>query len=90
MVHVVKPPFLTKNINFSQSQDMISCVKDSTSDFAKLAKLGSDSVKEYIAEVIMLINIERKRERSILGIIRNKDGKCNGNKENKHRKRRRS
>lgn len=48
MVHFIKPPFLDGRIAFSTQKQMVSIVKDATSDFAKLSKAGSALVRENV------------------------------------------
>ena len=41
LVHQLKPPFLSGKVNFSAQQEMVSTVKDPTSDMANCARNGS-------------------------------------------------
>ena len=55
MVHQLKPPFLANKINFTgKIQEMVSTVKDPSSDMAKCARDGS----------ALLHQSREKRERS--------------------------
>ena len=42
-----RPPFLTGTIQLSRQQEMVSTVKDPTSNFAVLAKRGSETLKAW-------------------------------------------
>ena len=46
-----RPPFLSGTIQFTRQKEMVSIVKDSTNDFAKLARLGSATLKAVTADV---------------------------------------
>ncbi len=46
MVHSTKPPFLDGRVEFTTQMEMVSTVRDPTSDFAVLAKRGSQLVHE--------------------------------------------
>jgi pre-mRNA-splicing factor ATP-dependent RNA helicase DHX38/PRP16 len=46
LVHDIKPPFLDGRIVFTKQQDAVCPVKDPTSDFAQLARKGSQLLKE--------------------------------------------
>ena len=41
IVRNMKPPFLDGDVHFTRQTEMVSTVKDPTSDFAKLARSGS-------------------------------------------------
>lgn len=45
LVHQVKPPFLDGRASFSTIQDAVPTVKDASSDFAKMAREGSDTLR---------------------------------------------
>ena len=46
LVHQLKPPFLSGKVNFSAQQEMVSTVKDPTSDMAQCARKGSVLLRE--------------------------------------------
>lgn len=46
-----RPPFLSGTIKFTRQKEMVSIVKDPTNDFAKLARLGSATLKAMIIDV---------------------------------------
>ena len=46
-----RPPFLSGTIQFTRQKEMVSIVKDPTNDFAKLARLGSATLKVVTADV---------------------------------------
>ncbi|KAK8805481.1 hypothetical protein WA158_002137 [Blastocystis sp. Blastoise] len=50
MVHNIKPPFLNGDVIFTRQREMVSVVRDPTSDFAKIAKQGSETLKRMIIE----------------------------------------
>lgn len=54
MVHNTKPPFLDGRVSFTTQTEMVSTVKDPTSDMAVCARKGSQLVRE----------VREKRERS--------------------------
>eukprot|EP00944_MAST-04C_sp_MAST-4C-sp1_P008777 g8777.t1 len=45
MVRNIRPPFLDGRVSFSKQKDMVSVVKDRTSDFATIARNGSELMK---------------------------------------------
>ena len=45
LVHQVKPPFLDGRASFSTIQDAVPTVRDASSDFAKMAREGSDTLR---------------------------------------------
>ena len=45
LVHQVKPPFLDGRVSFSTIRDAVPTVRDASSDFAKMAREGSDSLR---------------------------------------------
>lgn len=45
LVHQVKPPFLDGRVSFSKIRDAVPTVKDASSDFAKMAREGSDTLR---------------------------------------------
>jgi len=45
LVHRVKPPFLHDKAQFSTQQEAVPTVKDNTSDFAKMAREGSETLR---------------------------------------------
>ena len=47
----MKPPFLDGDVHFTRQTEMVSTVKDPTSDFAKLARSGSAVLKAFTMEV---------------------------------------
>jgi pre-mRNA-splicing factor ATP-dependent RNA helicase DHX38/PRP16 len=49
LVHQVKPPFLDGRVSFSSIRDAVPTVKDASSDFAKLAREGSATLKRLRA-----------------------------------------
>ena len=49
MVHQLKPPFLTGKVEFSAQQEMVSTVKDPTSDMATCARNGSAVLQQHRA-----------------------------------------
>ncbi len=50
MVRNIKPPFLDGRVSFSRQTEMVSTVKDPTSDFATLAKKGSELLKAEVQQ----------------------------------------
>eukprot|EP00808_Paulinella_micropora_P018763 g35533.t1 len=56
LVHDRKAPFLSGSVVFTRQQEMVSVVKDPTSDLAIIAKKGSDLLRE----------IREKKERSTM------------------------
>ena len=50
MVRNVKPPFLDGRVSFSRQTEMVSTVKDPTSDFAVLARKGSELLKAEVQQ----------------------------------------
>jgi pre-mRNA-splicing factor ATP-dependent RNA helicase DHX38/PRP16 len=67
LVHDLKPPFLDGRVVFTKQQEMVSVVKDATSDLAVLAKQGSK----------LLFEVREKNERSKM---KNKFWELAGNK----------
>ena len=51
IVKSMRPPFLTGTIQFTRQTEMVSIVKDITSDFATLARKGSELLKSFVMEV---------------------------------------
>ena len=49
LVHQVKPPFLDGRVSFSTQRDAVPTVRDASSDFAKMARVGSETLR-YIRE----------------------------------------
>jgi pre-mRNA-splicing factor ATP-dependent RNA helicase DHX38/PRP16 len=50
LVHQVKPPFLSgTGVSFSSQRQAVATVKDSTSDFARMAREGSETLR-YVRE----------------------------------------
>ena len=47
----MRPPFLSGNVQFTRQTEMVSLVKDITSDFATLARKGSELLKSFMTEV---------------------------------------
>ena len=47
----MRPPFLTGTIQFTRQTEMVSIVKDITSDVATLARKGSELLKSFVMEV---------------------------------------
>lgn len=45
LVHQVKPPFLDGRVSFSDIREAVPTVKDSSSDFAKMAREGSVTLR---------------------------------------------
>ena len=45
LVHQVKPPFLDGRVSFSNIREAVPTVRDASSDFAKLAREGSESLR---------------------------------------------
>jgi pre-mRNA-splicing factor ATP-dependent RNA helicase DHX38/PRP16 len=45
LVHQVKPPFLDGRVSFSKIQTAVPTVRDASSDFAKMARNGSDTLR---------------------------------------------
>jgi pre-mRNA-splicing factor ATP-dependent RNA helicase DHX38/PRP16 len=45
LVHQVKPPFLDGRVSFSTIQEAVPTVKDASSDFAKMAREGSETLR---------------------------------------------
>lgn len=45
LVHQVKPPFLDGRVSFSNIRDAVPTVKDASSDFAKMARNGSATLR---------------------------------------------
>ena len=52
IVRNMKPPFLDGDVHFTRQTEMVSTVKDPTSDFAKLARSGSAVLKAFILRCI--------------------------------------
>mgnify|MGYP000539525180 CR=1 FL=1 len=50
IVSSIRPPFLSGKIQFTRQIEMVSTVKDPTSDFAVLAKKGSEILKQWMKE----------------------------------------
>ncbi|KNB43586.1 pre-mRNA-splicing factor ATP-dependent RNA helicase [Blastocystis sp. subtype 4] len=50
IVSSIRPPFLSGKIQFTRQIEMVSTVKDPTSDFAVLAKKGSETLKSWMKE----------------------------------------
>ena len=46
----VRPPFLTGSVQFTRQTEMVMTVKDPTSNFAILAKKGSEILKSWMHE----------------------------------------
>lgn len=67
LVHDLKPPFLDGRVVFTKQQEMVSVVKDATSDMAVLAKQGSK----------LLFEVREKNERNKM---KNKFWELAGNK----------
>ena len=65
IVKSMRPPFLTGTIQFTRQTEMVSIVKDITSDFATLARKGSELLKSFVMEVWIdfEVFINRKRNR---------------------------
>ena len=49
LVHQVKPPFLDGRVSFSSIRDAVPTVRDASSDFAKMAREGSATLKRLRA-----------------------------------------
>ena len=45
LVHQVKPPFLDGRVSFSTIRDAVPTVKDNSSDFSKMARQGSETLR---------------------------------------------
>lgn len=45
LVHQVKPPFLDGRVSFSKIREAVPTVKDASSDFAKMAREGSETLR---------------------------------------------
>lgn len=45
LVHKIKPPFLDGSVSYSTIRDTVPTVKDNSSDFAKMAREGSDTLR---------------------------------------------
>lgn len=50
LVHQVKPPFLDGRVSFSKIRDAVPTVKDASSDFAKMAREGSETLRSLRAK----------------------------------------
>lgn len=50
LVHQVKPPFLDGRVSFSKIRDAVPTVKDASSDFAKMAREGSETLRTLRAK----------------------------------------
>ena len=46
LVHQIKPPFLTGRVAFSTQQKGVATVKDNSSDFSRMARDGSASLRQ--------------------------------------------
>ena len=64
IVKSMRPPFLTGTIQFTRQTEMVSIVKDITSDFATLARKGSELLKSFVMEVELIIGVFMNRKRS--------------------------
>ena len=51
IVRSMKPPFLEGDVHFTRQTEIVSTVKDPTSDFAVLARKGSAALKASMIEV---------------------------------------
>ena len=47
----IQPPFITGDVELNRQTEMVSLVRDPTSDFAKLARKGSEALKYAMMEV---------------------------------------
>ncbi len=45
LVHQVRPPFLDGRVSFSNIREAVATVKDASSDFAKMAREGSATLR---------------------------------------------
>jgi pre-mRNA-splicing factor ATP-dependent RNA helicase DHX38/PRP16 len=50
LVHQVKPPFLDGRVSFSRIREAVPTVKDASSDFAKMAREGSETLRTLRAK----------------------------------------
>ena len=50
LVHQVKPPFLDGRVSFSKIRDAVPTVKDASSDFSKMAREGSETLRTLRAK----------------------------------------
>ena len=64
IVKSMRPPFLTGTIQFTRQTEMVSIVKDITSDFATLARKGSELLKSFVMEVELIIEVFMNRKRN--------------------------
>ena len=64
IVKSMRPPFLTGTIQFTRQTEMVSIVKDITSDFATLARKGSELLKSFVMEVELIIGVFMNRKRN--------------------------
>ena len=55
LVHQVKPPFLDGRVSFSDVREAVPTVKDSSSDFAKMAREGSATLRHLRENKVRLI-----------------------------------
>jgi hypothetical protein len=67
MVRNVKPPFLDGRVSFSRQTEMVSTVKDPTSDFAVSARKGSELLKRELQQATKMKM--RKRWVWLLGVV---------------------
>lgn len=58
IVSNIKPPFLEGDVHFTRQTEMVSTVKDPTSDFAKLSRNGSAVLKAFVMEVVVTLESE--------------------------------
>lgn len=64
IVKSMRPPFLTGTIQFTRQTEMVSIVKDITSDFATLARKGSELLKSFVMEVELIVEVVMNRKRN--------------------------
>ena len=64
IVKSTRPPFLTGTIQFTRQTEMVSIVKDITSDFATLARKGSELLKSFVMEVWIDFEVFMNRKRN--------------------------
>ena len=64
IVKSMRPPFLTGTIQFTRQTEMVSIVKDITSDFATLARKGSELLKSFVMEVWIDFEVFMNRKRN--------------------------
>ena len=50
IVHDTRPPFLDGRVSFTKQKEAVQVVKDPTSDFATLARKGSQLLREQMAQ----------------------------------------